>query len=131
MTEVGIGLDVGDINSHKIIMPYILHLRNLFSDGVQLTPEVEKISIVFRADGQFASFGFQGCDKVKFLSKKKNISLDIGLKISDLESNDLNSLIEKYINEAGSKIIDLLHKKKIKISEEIFLESFSKVIDKL
>lgn len=66
------------------LLPHFRAFKRSFleSDNVLPCRSIERVAFVFRVSGSVRDFAFEGCENIDFNSRKKYISIDVGVQIA-------------------------------------------------
>lgn len=89
--------------------------------------EINLLSIVFRVDGKFSSWGEKGINRMRLKKKMNRITIDIGITedILDLPADEIWNFIWQEFDKATNAMLEKLKKSKIEFDFKRFNEDFN------
>ena len=120
---IQVSAQYGDHNSTKIIRPFHKRLNDLLEEVVVETyfKAIVKLSIVLRVPGEFWKFNGEGPQKLKYMKKQKEITIDFVIpesKWKPVSEIEFSSYIENGIRQCFELFLERAKKEKELIDED-------------
>lgn len=87
---------------------------------------IKELSIIFRIDGKFSSWGEKGINRLRLMKSQNYITIDIGITedILDLPDKDILIFIRQEFEKATNVMLEKIKKSKIEFNFEEFNADF-------
>jgi hypothetical protein len=113
---------MGDKESDAALLPHFQALKRAFAEsGVALPCQhVERMAYVLRVSGSIVNFNFEGCERIDLNSRKKYISIDVGVPIArwkDRGDQEIAAYLAGAMREGLEQMLARLRAKKITCDE--------------
>jgi hypothetical protein len=113
---------MGDKESSAAIQPHFKALKRAFLECGSTLPckQVEGIDYLLRVSGSIVNFNFEGCERIDLNSRKKYISIDVGVPIArwkDRGDQEIAGYLAGAMREGLEQMLARLRAKRVTCDE--------------